>query len=113
MKSDPPAQSIEVDDTMRRARPRVAIRGRRRQRPRALLTHMGKYQARLAADHILGRTGATTVLRSDGRLSPRVIFTEPQVAAVGTAAECPRRWPERACCGEAHGGERGRQLRRA
>jgi len=50
---------------------------------RVLLTHMGKYQARLAADHILGRAGATTVLRSDGRLSPRVIFTEPQVAAVG------------------------------
>ena len=50
---------------------------------RVLLTHMGKYQARLAADHILGRTGETTVLRSDGRLSPRVIFTEPQVAAVG------------------------------
>jgi len=50
---------------------------------RVLLTHMGKYQGRLAADHILGRTGATTVLRSDGRLSPRVIFTEPQVAAVG------------------------------
>jgi pyruvate/2-oxoglutarate dehydrogenase complex dihydrolipoamide dehydrogenase (E3) component len=50
---------------------------------RVLLTHMGKYQARLAADHILGRTGAATVLRSDGRLSPRVIFTEPQVAAVG------------------------------
>jgi pyruvate/2-oxoglutarate dehydrogenase complex dihydrolipoamide dehydrogenase (E3) component len=50
---------------------------------RALLTHMGKYQARLAADHILGRADATTVLRSDGRLSPRVIFTEPQVAAVG------------------------------
>jgi pyruvate/2-oxoglutarate dehydrogenase complex dihydrolipoamide dehydrogenase (E3) component len=50
---------------------------------RVLLTHMGKYQARLAADHILGRTGATTALRSDGRLSPRVIFTEPQVAAVG------------------------------
>jgi pyruvate/2-oxoglutarate dehydrogenase complex dihydrolipoamide dehydrogenase (E3) component len=50
---------------------------------RALLTHMGKYQARLAADHILGRTGETTTLRSDGHLSPRVIFTEPQVAAVG------------------------------
>ena len=47
---------------------------------RALLTHMGKYQARLAADHILGRPVA---LRSDGHLSPRVIFTEPQVAAVG------------------------------
>jgi pyruvate/2-oxoglutarate dehydrogenase complex dihydrolipoamide dehydrogenase (E3) component len=47
---------------------------------RVLLTHMGKYQARLAADHILGRT---VELRSDGRCSPRVIFTEPQVAAVG------------------------------
>jgi pyruvate/2-oxoglutarate dehydrogenase complex dihydrolipoamide dehydrogenase (E3) component len=50
---------------------------------RVLLTHMGKYQARLAADHVLGRTGESTVLRSDGHLSPRVIFTEPQVAAVG------------------------------
>jgi pyruvate/2-oxoglutarate dehydrogenase complex dihydrolipoamide dehydrogenase (E3) component len=47
---------------------------------RVLLTHMGKYQARLAADHILGRSVS---LRSDGALSPRVIFTEPQVAAVG------------------------------
>jgi pyruvate/2-oxoglutarate dehydrogenase complex dihydrolipoamide dehydrogenase (E3) component len=47
---------------------------------RVLLTHMGKYQARLVADHILGREIS---LRSDGRLSPRVIFTEPQVAAVG------------------------------
>ena len=47
---------------------------------RVLLTHMGKYQGRLAADHILGRDVA---LRSDGRLAPRVIFTEPQVAAVG------------------------------
>jgi pyruvate/2-oxoglutarate dehydrogenase complex dihydrolipoamide dehydrogenase (E3) component len=50
---------------------------------RVLLTHMGKYQARLAADHILGRRGESVVLRSDGHLSPRVIFTEPQVAAVG------------------------------
>jgi pyruvate/2-oxoglutarate dehydrogenase complex dihydrolipoamide dehydrogenase (E3) component len=47
---------------------------------RVLLTHMGKYQARLAADHILGQPVS---LRSDGHLSPRVIFTEPQVAAVG------------------------------
>jgi pyruvate/2-oxoglutarate dehydrogenase complex dihydrolipoamide dehydrogenase (E3) component len=47
---------------------------------RVLLTHMGKYQARVAAEHILGRPAA---LRSDGRCSPRVIFTEPQVAAVG------------------------------
>ena len=41
---------------------------------------MGKYQARLAADRILGREVA---LRSDGALSPRVTFTDPQVAAVG------------------------------
>jgi pyruvate/2-oxoglutarate dehydrogenase complex dihydrolipoamide dehydrogenase (E3) component len=47
---------------------------------RVLLTHMAKYQARLAADHILGRPVS---LRSDGASSPRVIFTEPQVAAVG------------------------------
>ena len=47
---------------------------------RALLTHMGKYQGRLAADAILGKD--VTVL-SDGPLSPRVIFTDPQVAAVG------------------------------
>ena len=47
---------------------------------RALLTHMGKYQGRLAADAILGKNVA---VRSDGALSPRVIFTDPQVAAVG------------------------------
>ena len=47
---------------------------------RALLTHMGKYQARLAADAILGKDVS---LVSDGLLSPRVIFTDPQVAAVG------------------------------
>jgi len=49
---------------------------------RALLTHMGKYQARLAADHILGRA-VPGGLCFDGARSPRVIFTEPQVAAVG------------------------------
>lgn len=47
---------------------------------RALLTHMGKYQARLAADAILGKE---VHLRSDGGASPRVIFTDPQVGAVG------------------------------
>ena len=47
---------------------------------RALLTHMGKYQARVAADVILGKNAR---LVSDGPLSPRVIFTDPQVAAVG------------------------------
>jgi dihydrolipoamide dehydrogenase len=44
------------------------------------LTHMGKYQARIAADHVLGKPVS---LRSDGGLSPRVTFTSPSVAAVG------------------------------
>ena len=47
---------------------------------RAQLTHMGKYQGRLAADAILGKPAA---LVSDGPLSPRVVFSDPQVAAVG------------------------------
>jgi len=47
---------------------------------RALLTHMGKYQGRIAADAILGQA---VPLRSDGARSPRVIFTDPQVGAVG------------------------------
>jgi dihydrolipoamide dehydrogenase len=48
---------------------------------RSLLTHMGKYQARVATDQILGR--GTLAGPYDGPLAPRVIFTEPQVAAVG------------------------------
>ncbi|HVL06355.1 MAG TPA: NAD(P)/FAD-dependent oxidoreductase [Acidimicrobiales bacterium] len=44
---------------------------------RALLTHMGKYQARLAGDVILGKPVAATAP------VPRVTFTDPQVCAVG------------------------------
>jgi dihydrolipoamide dehydrogenase len=47
---------------------------------RALLTHMGKYQARIAADRILGKDVAATAER---RALPRVTFTDPEVAAVG------------------------------
>ena len=53
---------------------------------RALLTHMGKYQARIAADHIAGED-TSTPHGADGPLSPRVVFTEPQVAAVGHTTE--------------------------
>jgi pyruvate/2-oxoglutarate dehydrogenase complex dihydrolipoamide dehydrogenase (E3) component len=49
---------------------------------RAPYTHMGKYQARLAAEHILGNPSAAEH-GTDGRQSPRVVFTDPQVAAVG------------------------------
>ena len=41
---------------------------------------MGKYQARICADDVLGKTpGAATAERR----SPQVIFTDPEVAAVG------------------------------
>lgn len=49
---------------------------------RALLTHVGKYQARIAAEQILGRDERVHPL-ADGPLAPRVVFTDPQVAAVG------------------------------
>jgi len=55
---------------------------------RVLLTHMGKYQARIAADRIIGETGARVV--TDGRGSPRVIFTDPEVAAVGLTLAAAR-----------------------
>jgi len=47
---------------------------------RALLTHMGKYQAYVLSEVILGREASVKI---DGAESPRVVFTEPQVAAVG------------------------------
>jgi dihydrolipoamide dehydrogenase len=51
---------------------------------RSLLTHMGKYQARIATDHILGEDVAAT---EDKAGSPRVVFTDPQLAAVGLTLE--------------------------
>jgi dihydrolipoamide dehydrogenase len=47
---------------------------------RSLLTHMGKYQAWVCVEQILGRDVTAT---SDLAGSPRVVFTEPQLAAVG------------------------------
>jgi dihydrolipoamide dehydrogenase len=52
---------------------------------RALFTHVGKYQAWIAAENLLGRKVAAI---AEGIGSPRVTFTDPQVAAVGkTLAE--------------------------
>jgi pyruvate/2-oxoglutarate dehydrogenase complex dihydrolipoamide dehydrogenase (E3) component len=47
---------------------------------RALLTHIGKYQAWVAAENLLGRETEAIAERIG---SPRVTFTDPQVAAVG------------------------------
>src|SRR3954447_8936006 len=65
---------------------------------RILLTHMGKYQARIAADRILG---VERELRSDGAQSPRVTFTAPQVAAVGHTLDGAREAGLDAFCVEA------------
>jgi pyruvate/2-oxoglutarate dehydrogenase complex dihydrolipoamide dehydrogenase (E3) component len=55
----------------------------------APFTHMGKYQARVAADVITGRDARDRASRD---VVPRVTFTDPQVCAVGlTAAEATRR----------------------
>jgi dihydrolipoamide dehydrogenase len=56
---------------------------------RVLLTHMGKYQARIASEHILGNPSAAQH-GADGRQSPRVVFTDPAVAAVGHTEKTAR-----------------------
>ncbi|MGH9305617.1 MAG: FAD-dependent oxidoreductase, partial [Acidimicrobiales bacterium] len=59
---------------------------------RALLTHMGKYQARICGDAIAARARNAPIATvswgpfnatADSRAVPQVIFTEPQVGAVG------------------------------
>lgn len=48
----------------------------------SLFTHMAKHQARLAADHILGRASSPPPC-GDAPPVPRVTFTDPEVASVG------------------------------
>ncbi|MEZ5408157.1 MAG: NAD(P)/FAD-dependent oxidoreductase [Acidimicrobiales bacterium] len=83
-----PGRSVPVDDQLRAAGsdgPLPWLYAVGDCNGRVLLTHMGKYQARVAGDVILGREGAAT---SDHRAVPRVTFTDPQVCAVGlTEAE--------------------------
>jgi dihydrolipoamide dehydrogenase len=61
---------------------------------RALLTHAGKYQARVATATIMNRPARAIW---DGPLSPRVVFCEPQVAAVGQTLEEALETGIRAC----------------
>ncbi len=75
---------LEVDDRMRVAgSDRLYAIGD--VNGRALFTHIGKYQAWVVAENLLGRE---TEALAEGLGSPRVTFTDPQVAAVGkTLAE--------------------------
>lgn len=51
---------------------------------RSLVTHSGKYQARVASENILGRDATATADRNG---PPRVAFTDPQIAAAGITSE--------------------------
>ena len=76
-----PGETIEVDDRMR-VTGHDWLYAIGDVNGRALLTHMGKYQARIASLVIDGDESARDDPQSAAR-SPRVIFTDPQVAAVG------------------------------
>jgi pyruvate/2-oxoglutarate dehydrogenase complex dihydrolipoamide dehydrogenase (E3) component len=78
-----PGGHIEVDDHMR-VGDRDWLYAIGDVNGRVLLTHMGKYQARVAAHQIIGDDDYPA--SHDGGTSPRVIFTDPQVAAVGYTA---------------------------
>ena len=80
-----PGSYVKVDDSMR-VEGTDWLYGVGDVNGRALLTHMGKYQARIAADNIAGDDLRVHPL-ADGPLVPRVVFTDPQVAAVGHTAE--------------------------
>lgn len=85
-----PGRFIEVEDTLRA----VGVDGGWLYavgdcNGRAPLTHMGKYQARIAGDVILGKDVRDRASRD---VVPRVTFTDPQVCAVGlTEAEARER----------------------
>ena len=75
----PGRQGIDVDDQLRAGDGVWAIGDSTGIWP---FTHVGKYQARVAARAILGDADA----RADYRAVPRVVFCDPQVAAVGESS---------------------------
>jgi dihydrolipoamide dehydrogenase len=90
---------LDVDDTMR-VRGVDWLYGVGDVTHRALLTHQGKYQARAAGDVIAARArGAAVddaewgshVATADHSAVPQVVFTEPEVAAVGLTEAAARR----------------------
>ncbi len=54
---------------------------------RALLTHQGKYQARLVGDNVAGKDRTAW---ADHRAVPQVMFTDPELAAVGLTEQQAR-----------------------
>ncbi len=77
-----PGKPVEVDDQLRATGVEGGwlyaigdVNGR------SLLTHVGKYQARIAGDAIL--RGSAIEAWADHRAVPAVVFTDPQLASVG------------------------------
>ncbi|WP_203899983.1 dihydrolipoyl dehydrogenase family protein [Virgisporangium aliadipatigenens] len=98
----PEGKYVEVDDSLRaKDVPEGWLYVVGDANGRNLLTHMGKYQARVCGDVIVARArgdkeddGPWSSLRAgaDGRGAPQVVFTDPQVAAAGlTAAQARER----------------------
>ncbi len=94
-----PGSWLDVDDTMR-VRGSDWLYAVGDVNHRALLTHQGKYQARAAGDVIAARARGravddqewgTHVATADHVAVPQVVFTSPEVAAVGrTAAQAQK-----------------------
>ncbi|GAB3146480.1 dihydrolipoyl dehydrogenase family protein [Amycolatopsis sp. NPDC004378] len=87
-----PGSWLTVDDTMRVNDWLYAAGDVNR---RVLLTHQGKYQARVVGDVIVARAKGEPVddapwgrhaATADERAVPQVVFTEPEVASVGLTA---------------------------
>jgi pyruvate/2-oxoglutarate dehydrogenase complex dihydrolipoamide dehydrogenase (E3) component len=81
-----PGRSIAVDDTLRvPSMPWLFAIGD--VNGRSLLTHMGKHQAHIAATTI---EGGHARANREAAIIPRVVFTDPQVAAVGLTLDGAR-----------------------
>jgi pyruvate/2-oxoglutarate dehydrogenase complex dihydrolipoamide dehydrogenase (E3) component len=96
-----PGSWLEVDDSMRvKAVAGGWLYAAGDVNHQALLTHMGKYQARICGDAIVARTKGKLnstpapwsrhAATADSVAVPQVIFTEPEVAAVGLTEEQAR-----------------------
>ena len=97
-----PGSWLEVDDSMRiQAVAGGWLYAAGDVNHRALLTHMGKYQARVCGDAIVARAAGKLndsspapwsryAATADTMAVPQVIFTEPEVAAVGLTEQQAR-----------------------
>ncbi|GAA2975537.1 dihydrolipoamide dehydrogenase [Microbacterium terrae] len=93
-----PGTWLDVDDTLR-VRGTDWLYAVGDSNHRALLTHQGKYQARAAGDVIAARANGTATdaapwgahaATADHDAVPQVVFTDPEVAAVGLTADRAR-----------------------